>query len=263
MENPLFKNLFLKAILVLFSPLAVAQDWRTADRSPLGIAPLAKEEPRAMVQIYVARAFAWRGYFAVHPWVAVKETNAQSYSIYEVVGFRRTEGVPVVRKSDRAPDSRWYGNDPELIFDLRGPAAAEMIPKIEAAVASYPYQTSYRLYPGPNSNTFVSHVIRNTPGITVELPPNAIGRDWIGKGDLFGLSESGTGVQFSIFGLLGFTIGLAEGIEINILGLTFGIDILRPALKLPFVGRLGLSDKPVFTPKAESDKNSAGVGKVM
>lgn len=246
------KHIWGISLIIFFSRILWAQDWRTADRSPLGIAPLAEDEPQAMVQVYAARAFAWRGYFGTHPWVVIKKENAKSYDVYEVVGFRRAEGIPVIRKSDRAPDSRWFGSDPELLFDLRGPAAAEMIPKVEAAIASYPYQTSYRLWPGPNSNTFVAYVIRHTPGMTVELPPHAIGKDWIDDGDLVGLSESGTGVQFSIFGLLGFTLGLAEGIEINILSLTFGIDFLSPAIKLPFVGRLGFRDRPVYTPKATS-----------
>ena len=34
-----------------------------------------------------------------------------------------------------------------------------------------------------------------------------------------------------------------EGLEINILGLTFGVDVTRPALKLPGLGRLGLSSR--------------------
>ena len=245
------KMQWLGISLILFLPRILwAQDWRTADRSPLGIAPLPADEPRAIVQVYTARAFAWRGYFGIHPWIAVKAANAKNYDVYEVVGFRRAEGIPVVRKSNRAPDSRWFGNDPDIIFDLRGPAAEEMIPKVEAAIASYPYPESYRLWPGPNSNTFVSHVIRHTPGITVELPSHGIGKDWINDGDLFGMSESGTGVQFSIFGLFGFTLGLAEGIEVNIFGMSFGIDLLSPALKLPFIGRLGFKDSPVFIPKA-------------
>jgi len=31
-----------------------------------------------------------------------------------------------------------------------------------------------------------------------------------------------------------------EGIELNLLGLSLGIDFSRPALKLPFIGRLGV-----------------------
>lgn len=252
------KFLLLSISLLLFFPESKAQNWRTADRSPLGIAPLPQDEPRAIVQVYVARAFAWRGYFAVHPWIAVKEANASQYDVYEVVGFRRTEGVQMVRKTDRAPDSRWFGNDPEMIFDLRGSEAEKMIPLVLESIASYPYQDSYRLYPGPNSNTFVSHVIRHTPGMTVELPPHAIGKDWIDDGDLVGWSESKTGIQVSLFGLLGFTIGAGEGIEINLFGMTFGIDILRPALKLPFIGRLGFKDGPVpWAPDSDEGSSEA------
>ncbi len=35
-----------------------------------------------------------------------------------------------------------------------------------------------------------------------------------------------------------------EGLEINFLGLVFGVDVARPALKLPFVERIGLSRDP-------------------
>jgi hypothetical protein len=51
-------------------------------------------------------------------------------------------------------------------------------------------------------------------------------------------------VQLSLFGLLGVLAGAEEGLELNVLSLTFGIDVKRPALKLPVVGRLGLSQRP-------------------
>jgi hypothetical protein len=34
--------------------------------------------------------------------------------------------------------------------------------------------------------------------------------------------------------------GWDEGLELNLLGLTFGVDVRRPALKLPAIGRLGM-----------------------
>jgi hypothetical protein len=51
-----------------------------------------------------------------------------------------------------------------------------------------------------------------------------------------------------VFGVLA---AVEEGIEVNIAGLTFGIDPLNLALKLPGVGRLGLIPQVVPV-----DKNS-------
>jgi len=222
------------------------QDWRTTNRSSAGLAPLPEEEPAAVVQVYAARAFAWRGYFAVHCWIATKEKDSDHYVTYQVTEFqmRRTGGVVAV--SPGIPDQRWYGSEPDLIVTMTGERAAQAIPKIAAAASSYPYQTSYRIWPGPNSNTFVSYILRKVPEIGVELPPHAIGKDWINEGNLFGITESGTGVQFSLFGLLGLTLGLGDGIEVDLLGMSFGLDFWRPALKLPFIGRLGFRDAPVF-----------------
>ena len=56
-----------------------------------------------------------------------------------------------------------------------------------------------------------------------------------------GLTPSGTGAYASAGGYLGLTIGWVEGLEINFLGAVLGLDIRRPALKLPGIGRLGLT----------------------
>ena len=52
------------------------------------------------------------------------------------------------------------------------------------------------------------------------------------------------------------TIGWRDGIEVNILGLSFGIDFWRPALKLPLIGRLGFSERsPSFSDEAATDSD--------
>lgn len=259
------KYLWLLCLLLLSPNMAAAvktppkdvKGWWNADNSSIGLAPLPSEEKEAVVQIYAARAWGWRGYFAVHPWIATKEANADHYIVYQVVGFRSRRGLQVVSAEPGVPDRRWYGNVPEMLYELRGPKAAEMIPQIQKAAKEYPYQDVYRLYPGPNSNSFIAYIIRHTPGIGIELPPHAIGKDWIDDGRFFARSETGTGYQFSAYGLLGVTVGLAEGLEVNILGLNFGVDVMRPALKLPFIGRLGLKDRPVFGPKAVPEKETS------
>ncbi len=242
-------TLFFLALATLIPVTSLAQDWRTADRSSMGLAPRPEDESDALVQIYAARAFRWRGYFAVHTWVATKEKNAAAYTTYHVTNFglRRT-GSTIVMQED-IPDRRWFGADSDLLYELKGLKAERAIPQIQAAVQTYPYHDFYRAWPGPNSNTFVSHIIRQSPDLRFELPPHAIGKDWLGDGDLVGVSETGTGLQFSLFGLLGLTMGLGEGIEVNLLGLSMGIDFLRPAIKLPLVGRLGMRDaEPPFGP---------------
>src|ERR1019366_7534897 len=80
--------------LALLAATACAQDWRDADRSSAKIAPLPADEPRALVQVYAARAVSWRGWFAVHTWIAIKEKNAPSYEVMQVVGFRLHHGLP-------------------------------------------------------------------------------------------------------------------------------------------------------------------------
>lgn len=253
----------LVAAALLFPLMAHAQSkppakgWWNADNSSVNIAPKPDQEKRAIVQIYAARAYSWRGYFAVHSWIATKDENADHYDVYQVMGWRGYRGLPVVAVEPGIPDRKWYGNEPEMLFELRGDKAKQMLPQIKKAAAEYPYQDFYRLFPGPNSNSFISYIIRHTPGITVELPPHAIGKDWIDDGKLFAKSETGTGYQLSLFGLLGITIGAAEGLEINILGMTFGIDVMRPALKLPFIGRIGLKDRPLYGPKAIPEKEKA------
>jgi hypothetical protein len=96
------------------------------------------------------------------------------------------------------------------------------------------------VWPGPNSNSFVAYVLAAIPEAGIALPPTAVGKDWRADRRIFGLTASGTGIQVSLGGLLGFTVGWVEGVEINVLGLVAGLDIRRPALKLPGLGRIGV-----------------------
>lgn len=213
-------------------------DWRTASREPAGLAPDPATTPEAVIQVYSARAVRWRGYFGVHTWIAVKPSGAPRYTVYEVNGhrLRRTGRALVI--GDRAPDSYWFGNRPELLIEARGPGVDALIKRIEAAVERYPYAETYRVWPGPNSNTFTAYVLRAVPELRVDLPPTAIGKDYLGLTPI-GLTPSGTGGQLSLLGMLGVAAGLEEGLEINVLGLTLGVDPGSLSLKLPLIGRVG------------------------
>ncbi len=236
------------ALLVLLGPCLVvacgkvnlARDWRTADRSPQHIAPAPATTPEAIVQVYAARAFNWRGIFAVHTWIATKPAGAAQYTVHQVVGWREWRQQRVVVSTRDHPDRSWYGNPPELLADIRGEAAAALIPAIITATETYPYQYTYTLWPGPNSNTFVAHVAREVPALRLELPTTAIGKDYLVDGAVFDRAPSGTGWQLSLYGLAGITLAREEGLEVNVMSANFGLDPLDLAIKLPGYGRLGL-----------------------
>jgi hypothetical protein len=130
---------------------------------------------------------------------------------------------------------------PEVIFAADGVAAELMIPRIRDAVRSYAFQEigDYRVWPGPNSNTFVAAVMSAVPEISATLPPTAIGKDFPVDGGWIGITASRSGICINLGGYAGLTVGWVEGIEVNILGAVAGVDFRRPALKLPGLGRLG------------------------
>jgi Protein of unknown function (DUF3750) len=220
------------------------QNWRELRRDSSAQAPDPAETRDAVIQVYAARAVGWRGLMGVHSWIAVKPTGAPAYTRYEVMGWGVGNGAPAVRVNRSGPDNYWFGSRPERLVDLRGAGVDELIPRIHAAVETYPYPTTYRTWPGPNSNTFIAYLGRAVPELRLDLPATAIGKDFIPGGWPVATSPSGTGVQLSVFGLLGVLAGVEEGVELNVLSLTFGVDVKRPALKMPVVGRVGFSQLP-------------------
>ena len=73
----------------------------------------------------------------------------------------------------------------------------------------------------------------------LDLPPTAVGKDYLPWSSPLAWAPSGTGVQVSFGGLLGLLIAAQEGVEVQLLGLTVGIDPDGPTLKLPGLGRVG------------------------
>ncbi|MBP6491013.1 MAG: DUF3750 domain-containing protein [Thauera sp.] len=254
--NRLSTSLRVLVVLLLLSVgLSLANDprpalpgveggWRGAARHSAGIAPdPARFAGTAIVQVYAAATYGWRGYFAVHPWIIYKRAGETAYTRYDVIGWGRGN---VVRRNYALPDGLWFGAVPRVLVEHRGEGVEAMIEQIEAAVTSYPHADAYRSYPGPNSNTFLAHIGREVPALRLDLPANAIGKDYRPVTRPLGVSPSGSGVQFSLLGLFGLSVGIEEGLELNLLGLNFGIDLNGPALRLPAIGRVGLDDTVVL-----------------
>jgi len=235
--------LFLAAFLIPIAARAAIfafdkdrpRSYADADWSSIHSLPAARDFPEARVLVMSGRTGGWKGVLSVHSWVVVKRAGAQQWTRYDVVGW----GNPV-RVNGWEPDGRWFGDTPKVLVDLKGEAAEKLIPKIETTVKTYRWRNAgeYRIWPGPNSNTFIANVLRAVPELGVTMPANAIGRDY--RPQFYaGLTDSGTGIEINFWGYAGAKAGWVEGLEVNFLGLVTGLDLQHPALKLPGFGRIG------------------------
>lgn len=213
------------------------ENWKVADWGSAHLLPEAKAVPDARVIVLATRTGRWKSIFAEHMSIVLKPEGAGAWTRYDVVGW----GTPV-RRNAYAADAHWYGNRPYIVAEIAGPDAAALIPRIEASIASYPHANrgDYTVWPGPNSNSFVAWVVRNTEGFDVALPPAAVGKDYLGEGFHIARSGSGTGYVASVSGIIGVTIGLREGFELNLLGSSIGIDPDDLAISLPALGKVSV-----------------------
>ena len=93
---------FLALIVLLIVPHLVMAariqgytHWSQASWSSAGIiAANPAELEDAVVQVYAARAWGWKGVFAVHSWIVLKHAGSNTYDRYEVVGWGVNRGAP-------------------------------------------------------------------------------------------------------------------------------------------------------------------------
>lgn len=210
--------------------------WRSADWSSSGILPSADKVPGAAVHVLFARTGGLKGALAAHSWIVYKRAGDSQWTRYDKVGW----GSPV-RRNGYPADGRWYSNTPMILTSLAGGDAEAVIPEIEKAIAAYPYANrgDYRIWPGPNSNTFVAHVLAATPGLGAVLPPEAVGKDYRPLSEALRMENGGLGFDLTLGGYAGLAVGLNSGLELRFMGLVTGIDT-SPALKIPGFGRVGI-----------------------
>lgn len=169
-------RLFAAFFVITLLTSCAKPDWRTASREPAGIAVKPWLVNDAVIEVYAADAFSWRGWFAVHTWIAVKPKWASEYVVYEVIGWRVRRGLPALRSyKTKTPDRYWFGAKPEKLLSVVGDKAEKLIPEINEAVKVYPWANEYTVFPGPNSNTFPAWIAKQVPDLELELPFRAIG----------------------------------------------------------------------------------------
>ena len=213
------------------------RSFRDADWSSIGSLPPASEHPSARVLVLSGRTGGWKGVLAVHSWIVIKRENATRWTRFDVVGW----GNPV-RINGWAPDGRWFGSRPVVVADVQGKEAERLIPKIEAAVQEYRFANAgdYRVWPGPNSNTFTATMMRAVPELADRIAVQRY-RPRLPHSVLTSARPTAAPASRSIFGDCWASRSAgSRAIEINFLGLVAGLDLRHPALKLPGYGRLGI-----------------------
>lgn len=79
-----------------------AQDgWWAARLDSSGMAPDARQYAQlAIVQVYAAPTWGWKGVVAVHPWIVFKRAGETEYNRYEVIswGAAKTYGVTAIHR---------------------------------------------------------------------------------------------------------------------------------------------------------------------
>ena len=210
--------------------------WRSADWSSSGLLAARGPADEAAIIVLAARTGGLKGALAVHSWIIHKRAGEAGWTRHDKVGW----GSPI-RRNGYAADGRWYSNDPVIVGAVSGPEAERLIPKLEAAIAAYPWASrgGYTIWPGPNSNSFVAHVLRAVPELAISLPPEAVGRDYLGPGFQARLDRDNGDMRISFGGYAGLAAGRTAGVELQVAGLVIGMGLAPFTLKLPGFGEIG------------------------
>jgi len=114
--------------------------------------------------------------FAWHYWFVVSdETGRHRWEVWQT---RNAGGFCIghVHRDLKRPEDGVGGGPSRIAMQWTG-ETARRIAQVLSAIESYPYCETYRLWPGPNSNTFVAWVLREAE-VAERLDPRGIGRGY-------------------------------------------------------------------------------------
>lgn len=180
-------------------------------------------------EVRIPKDEPWISRFARHTWMDYRPSPQGPWRRIEIVNKSSGLVHREISEEDFAAKSRW-GEKVVILGQSDGQAHPDFVSDI--ARFSESYETSgYRAYPGPNSNTFAENLLRKVPAVSAVLDHNAVGKEW---GFYAGPTAGGTGVELQT-PLIGGAIGLREGVEFSLIGLSGGVSLFPPSLKIPFL----------------------------
>ena len=170
--------------------------------------------------------------FATHTFLDYRENVNSQWIRIEV--STPTSGIVHKKISLVAAHGRKrFGERVRILSQSDGLANPHFARDIRAFAASYD-DSVYQSYPGPNSNTFMEKMIRKVDGVSAILDHNAIGKE---SGFYLGKTAGGTGLKLQT-PVLGVALGLREGVEVSALGLSGGVSIYPPSIRIPFLPKI-------------------------
>jgi len=151
-------------------------------------------------------------------------------------------GEPI-RVDGFAADGRWFGAAPETVVSVDGQEAEKLIPKVRLGRRKLQVSGLWRLQPLAWAQ--FEYIRSGRVGCCPRAKSCAAADRHRAK--IIRIAASGLVLRHhtpacfvSLGGYLGLTVGWVEGIELNFFGGVLGLDIRRPALKFPGIGRLGM-----------------------
>lgn len=172
---------------------------------------------------------------AHHSFIDFRDAEGKCFRL-EIISNETLETLEEIGADDIFIDERR-----ERPINLRtlvtGPKALRIQAKLLENAARYENEMHYVVIPGPNSNTFTETLLRQTPELSALLPHACVGKDFYAT-LLVGIPGSKDGIEVET-GLFGAEIGLSKGVEAHLFGLTLGIALFPPALKIPGLRPIG------------------------
>ena len=170
--------------------------------------------------------------FATHTYIDYRENVNAPWHRVEVKTPK--SGVVMAQlKSGAVNEKKRWGERVRILSQTDGVNNPNVFRDIRLFAKGYD-DSVYRSYPGPNSNTFIEKLARDVDGVNVILDHNAIGKE---VGFHVGKTSGGTGLEVQT-PIVGAAVGVKEGVEVSALGLSAGISIWTPSIRIPFLPRI-------------------------